>query len=1290
MNSASKRIEMERADSPVPSCVSMNSDRSMDPPLKFGGGSPTDQRVQLEISETVMPSGQSGQSHQMNLSSIFKLLEDMLIQLVQNKLKKLQGDLSQDYPECFESQLEDPDVLDEVYRMLESCVREGAVKVTVHILRNMNHKEAADTLEKNELQRKCQNQLKGSLRKKYECVFEGIAKQGSPADLNKIYTELDITEGESEWVSNNHEVRPIKMTFKKPASPGMTVKCNDILKPLPGQEKHIRTVLTKGISGIGKTVSVQKFILDWAEGKANQDVDFIFPLPFRELNLIKTEQYSLTQLLHHFFPDIKELGSIKRDGSRVVFIFDGLDECRLPLDFQINEGWYDVTEPTSVDVLLTNLIKGNLLPSALLWITTRPAAANRIPPDCVHQVTEVRGFNNQQREKYFRKRISDKNLADRTISHIKSLRTFSFMCDIPVFSWTVATVLEQMMGEADRGEIPKTVTQMYTHFLVLQMNTMNQKYPRAQDAEQKLLESDQEFLRKLGKLAFHKLEKGKDMFTEEDLREFDIDVSEASLYSGVCTRIFKEEFGPYQEKTYCFVYLIIQEYLAALYVFLSYRNKNRNVLDKSELHSLKDVRTFFREISITKLHKTAVDRALQSENGHLDVFLRFLLGLSLDSNQPLLQGLLTQRGSSSQRIKKTVQYVKEKIRENLSPERTINLFHCLNELNDHSLVEEIQGYLSSGSLSKENLSPAQWSALAFVLLTSKEELDVFDLKKYIRSDEGLLRLLPVVKASRTALLDSCNLSKECCEALASAISSNSSSLRELDLSDNDLQDSGVELLSAGLGNPHCKLEKLRLSLCGVTERGCVSLAATLHSNPSHLRELDLSYNHPGYVGVRALSAGLEDRNCQLETLRLNCCNLNEKCCEVLASAISSNSSSLRELDLSDNDLQDSGVELLSAGLGNPHCKLETLRLSDCNITERDCVSLASALHSNPSHLRELDLSYNHPGDSGMRALSAGLEDPKCKLQKLRLNSCNLSEKCCKALASAISSNSSSLRELDLSDNDLQDSGVELLSAGLGNPHCKLKTLRLSGCGVTERGCVSLASALHSNPSHLRELDLSYNHPGDPGVRALSAGLKDPNCKLQKLNVAHGGVCRIKPSPRKYAYQITLDPNTAHRELSLSEGDRKVTQERKKQPYPDHPERFEFWSQVLCREGLSGRCYWEAEWSGRWARIGVAYKGISRKGGGDDSFLGHNDKSWCWSSSNYSVWHNKLESPIPVPPSTSCRVGVYLDWPAGTLSFYSVSSDTVTLLHTFHTTLTEPLYPGFSLGPDSSVSLIQLE
>ncbi|KAJ8250944.1 hypothetical protein GJAV_G00215130 [Gymnothorax javanicus] len=726
-----------------------------------------------------------------------------------------------DYPECSEREQEDPEVLHIAEKMLEACGSETSLKITLHILRNMELKDLADSLERDEQHnkslRRAQQALKSHLKQRFECIFEGSAQQGPPALLNEIYTELYITEGGSGGVSNEHEVRLIETASRRQTTQETAILCNDIFKPLPGEVKRIRTVLTKGIAGIGKTVSVQKFILDWAEGRAKQDIDFIFSLPFRDLNLKKDKEFSLMQLLQLYCPQLKEIKSINSDEVKVVFIFDGLDECRLPLDFQSNEICCDVTESSSVDVLLTNLIQGNLLPSALLWITSRPAAANQIPPECVHQVTEVRGFNDPQKEEYFRKRIRDQLKASRIISHIKSSRSLYIMCHIPVFCWISAAVLETMLGGAERGDLPKTLTEMYTHFLLIQTHIRNDKYQGTSEINpKKTSASDTEIILKLGRLAFVQLKKGNLIFYEEDLRESSIDVREASVYSGVCTEIFKEECGLHQEKVYCFVHLSIQEYLAALFVFHSCVNENRNVLraGKSGRHSDR--------VQLSELHRTAVKQALQSKNGHLDLFLRFLLGLSLDSIQTLLGGILTQTGSRSDSINKTVRYIKQRIREESSAERTINLFHCLNELNDASLVQEIQGFQRSGKLSDEKLEPHQCSALAFVLLMSEQVLDQFDLKTYNTSAAGYQRLVPVIRNCRKAILNSCdltddcdgvllgwcNLTEGCCDVLASVLRSPHSELRDLELRDNELQDSGVRALSAGLEDPHCKLQRL--------------------------------------------------------------------------------------------------------------------------------------------------------------------------------------------------------------------------------------------------------------------------------------------------------------------------------------------------------------------------------------------------------------------------------------------------------------------------------------------------
>ncbi|XP_075315877.1 protein NLRC3-like isoform X2 [Odontesthes bonariensis] len=734
--------EKQRPDSPVPSCVSMRSDLSMLKPPDLKGQNPSETELQ-EVARDI-----SSQEQHRDLDSVFMLLEKNIFSLVKSELKMFQSCLSSDQ-ESTKSLWEDKEV-DDWKREEKWSLRQALLKITLHHLRRIKQEKLADELLSRTYSGLCQHKLKSNLKKKFQRVFEGIPKAGNPSFLNQIYTELYITEGGTGGVNDEHEVRQIETASRKPAGLEKTIKCESIFKPAAHRDQPVRTVLTTGVAGIGKTVLTQKFTLDWAEGKTNQGIQFMFPFTFRELNVLKEKKFSLVELVHHFFNETKRAGTCIFEEFQVVFIFDGLDECRLPLDFHNNEPLTDATEPTSVDVLLTNLIRGKLLPSARLWITTRPAAANQIPNECVDMVTEVRGFADPQKEEYFRKRFRDEEQASRIISHVKTTRSLHIMCHIPVFCWITATVLEDVLKSTGGGEVPKTLTDMYIHFLVVQTKVNKLKYDGGAETDAHWSPESRKMIASLGKLAFEQLQKGNLIFYESDLTECGIDITAASVYSGVFTQIFKEERGLYLDRVFCFIHLSVQEFLAALHVHLTFINSGVNLLAEPQ----KPLSLPRLNKDLVHLHQSAVNRALQSPNGHLDMFLRFLLGLSHQSTESPLHHLVTvkkKKRNWSETNHETVKYIKGKISEDLPPESSMNLFHCLNELKDHSLIEEIQLYLNSGRLTKPNLSPAQWSALVFILLSSEKDLDEFDLMTYAASEEVLLRMLPLVKTSERSL-----------------------------------------------------------------------------------------------------------------------------------------------------------------------------------------------------------------------------------------------------------------------------------------------------------------------------------------------------------------------------------------------------------------------------------------------------------------------------------------------------------------------------------------------------------
>ncbi|XP_031669761.1 NACHT, LRR and PYD domains-containing protein 3 isoform X3 [Oncorhynchus kisutch] len=736
------------------------------------------------------------------------------------------------------------------------------------------------------------DEIKKRQKIKSETILEGIETQ-STSVLNKVYTELYIVTCDSTSINKEHEVWQAETAHLKDYSEASVIKFQDLFKP--AEDETIRCVMTKGIAGIGKTVAAQKLNLDWANGKENQDLDFLFLLSFRKLNLRKGP-YSLHELLQLFYPQLKDINVRKMyDEHKVLFILDGLDESQLPLEFGEIENRLisDVSESASLDVLLTNLITGRLLPGALLWITSRPVAANQIPREYCHRVTEIRGFNDAQKDEYFRKHIRDPEMASRIISDIKATRSLYIMCHVPVFCWMAVTVLQDILSKDSKSgskprSLPTTLSEMYMHYIKIQTSISFEKHGPTPGKQLSLM-SNKDDIVKLGKLAYQNLDNQNVLFTEQDLTNCGISVMEAATCPGLCTELVELENGLYPKKVYCFVHLSVQEFFAALYAFHEFENGR-----------IDSVKAFIKKRkggTLLDFLKGALDRALDSKNGHLDLFTRFLFGISHDSSRAIVHDILGKTTSGSECNKKLIGYIKMLKRKDLSPERCINLIHCLLQLKDHTVLQNDNN--NQVSPSDTQPTPFQCSLLAYMFIMS-EKPEEFDFRNNKTTEEAFRRLTPALLSCTRALLNFCDITTLQCATVASVLQSENSRLTVLDLGHNNLGDEGVIRLCCGLRNPNCKVETLNLRHNHVGHRGVNELCKVLTVSTSKLLTLDLSCNDLTDLGVAFLACAC----CKLQTLRLSGCLITKKGSSFLALVLRSNPFQMKELDLSYNPLGD--------------------------------------------------------------------------------------------------------------------------------------------------------------------------------------------------------------------------------------------------------------------------------------------------------------------------------------------------------------------------------------------------
>jgi hypothetical protein len=458
-------------------------------------------------------------------------------------------------------------------------------------------------------------------------------------------------------------------------------------------------------------------------------------------------RYSLHGLLQLFYPELKDINVRKMyDEHKVLFILDGLDESQLPLEFIEIENRLisDVSESASLDVLLTNLIAGRLLPGALLWITSRPVAANQIPREYCHRVTEIRGFNDAQKDEYFRKHMRDPEMTSCIISDIKATRSLYIMCHVPVFCWMAVTVLQDILSRDSKSgpkprSLPTTLSEMYMHYIKIQTSISFEKHGPTQGKQLSFM-SNNDIILKLGKLAYQNLDSQNVLFTEQDLTNCGISVTEAATCPGLCTELVELEHGLYPRKVYCFVHLSVQEFFAALYAFHEFVN--------GRFDSVEALIKKRKGGTLLDFLKGALDRALDSKNGHLDLFVRFLFGISLDSSRAILQDILGKTTTGSECNKKLIGYIKMLKRKDLSPERCINLIHCLLQLKDRTILQNDNN--NQVSPSDTQPTPFQCSLLAYMFIMS-EKPEEFDFRNHKTSEEAFRRLTPALLSCPRAL-----------------------------------------------------------------------------------------------------------------------------------------------------------------------------------------------------------------------------------------------------------------------------------------------------------------------------------------------------------------------------------------------------------------------------------------------------------------------------------------------------------------------------------------------------------
>ncbi|KAL2094783.1 hypothetical protein ACEWY4_009502 [Coilia grayii] len=680
------RIELERPDSAVSSIYSLESDEDVDSDLK----------PELELRKRPKNKKVSYSKPELNMDPdykrhpalttkfAFKFLQQLLKKLNEAQLKFFKKYLWERYPEFFRDPLDCLDILDVVDKMLECCDIELSLNITKHIFQYMQMRKLVNYMQEHLQRNEVRYGLKEQLRKQYSTMHEGCSTEGSPADFESVYTELYMTQGRYAPANCEHELRGEVKELRLELRSSIRLKPRNIEELYDKKEvehHYLHLVIMRGIPGIGKSAAVQRFIMDWVNEKIHEEIFFIFPLSGRKLIPQLETEKSFMELIHELFPCTTGLEEIEYDDCKVMYIVDDTDELLHELDFVYSFNYCDSNTRTEVRNILTNLIKGHLQSYSFVLVVTLPLASCQVPSDRVHQVIEIRGFLGDNRENYFRNRYrGEPAMAERMVNYVRANPTILIMCYHPLFCWVVSHVMEKVFRKYPPGqEPPNTLTGLYCFLLRVFLNMREHKRQEQQPyLKDNKWEDERQMVLKLGKLAYNMLEKEEwEMMSCNWKNECnECNPKEALLRSGLCTEYYREMYVLYNEKMRSFIQPTLHEYMAALYVFLTFKNNGKNVLDTSKISMIK-----LREPSLADLYRSAVDKIVHSKAAvpcHYDLFTRFLVGLGAESNQNILGSLFNHVGCKASAVEDAVRVIRKKIKEH--PDKAENLEKCLQEL----------------------------------------------------------------------------------------------------------------------------------------------------------------------------------------------------------------------------------------------------------------------------------------------------------------------------------------------------------------------------------------------------------------------------------------------------------------------------------------------------------------------------------------------------------------------------------------------------------------------------------